>query len=68
MLVEDPLAEDDWASWSALLEKVVGVEIVDHNLTVTNVERMKEVVGRDAYEGSLLRIKQIETSTGTIAA
>jgi enolase len=72
VLLEDPFAEDDWASWSTFMEKKGLVkdmpEIVGDDLTVTNVERVEEAKDKGACDGLLLKINQIGTITEAIAA
>jgi enolase len=72
VLLEDPFAEDDWATWSAFMEKKGLVkdmpEIVGDDLTVTNVERVQEAQDKGACDGLLLKINQIGTITEAIAA
>jgi enolase len=69
VLLEDPFAEDDWASWTSFMEKEKGgPEIVGDDLTVTNVERVKEAQEKKACNGLLLKINQIGTISEAIAA
>jgi len=69
VLIEDPFAEDDFASWTNFMEKNKGgPEIVGDDLTVTNVERVKLAKEKEACDGLLLKINQIGTITEAIAA
>jgi enolase len=72
VLLEDPFAEDDWSSWSGFMQKGKSVdrmpEIVGDDLTVTNVERVKEAQEKGACNGLLLKINQIGTVSEAIAA
>lgn len=71
VLIEDPFAEDDWSSWSNFMAKGKGKEmpeIVGDDLTVTNVERVREAKEKGACNGLLLKINQIGTITEAIAA
>jgi enolase len=72
VLLEDPFAEDDWKTWSRFMELGKGVEgmpeIVGDDLTVTNVERVKEAQEKGACNGLLLKINQIGTISEAIAA
>jgi enolase len=45
-----------------------GPEIVGDDLTVTNVERVREAEGKGACDGLLLKINQIGTVSEAIAA
>ncbi|CAK7200210.1 hypothetical protein SEUCBS139899_002901 [Sporothrix eucalyptigena] len=77
-LLEDPFAEDDWASWTAFTAATVGTEatiggrpppeLVGDDLLVTNVERVKEAAEKKACNSMLLKINQIGTITEAIAA
>jgi enolase len=72
VLLEDPFAEDDWETWSKFMEKgkeMKGMlEIVGDDLTVTNVERVREAQEKKACNGLLLKINQIGTVSEAIAA
>ncbi|PMD28015.1 enolase [Hyaloscypha hepaticicola] len=72
VLLEDPFAEDDWSSWSGFMQKGKSLErmpeIVGDDLTVTNVERVKEAQEKGACNGLLLKINQIGTVSEAIAA
>lgn len=76
VLLEDPFAEDDWETWSKFMEKDREVddgelampEIVGDDLTVTNVERVREAKEKEACNGLLLKINQIGTISEAIAA
>lgn len=76
MLLEDPFAEDDWETWSKFIAKGSEAkggleslpEIVGDDITVTNVERVREANEKKACNGLLLKINQIGTITEAIAA
>jgi enolase len=67
--LEDGLAEDDWDNW-ALLRQRLGehLQIVGDDLLVTNVERLKLGIERQAANSILIKLNQIGTLTQTIAA
>jgi len=67
--IEDGLAEDDWESW-ILLRKRLGdrIQIVGDDLLVTNVERLKMAIDRQAANSILIKLNQIGTLTETLAA
>jgi len=68
-LLEDPFAEDDWASWTAFMGKVKGkVEIVGDDLLCTNVERVKLAKEKGACDGLLLKINQVGSISEAIDA
>lgn len=67
--IEDGLAEDDWASWSLLTERVGGqVQIVGDDLLVTNVARIQRAKAEKACNSLLCKVNQIGTLTEAIAA
>ena len=65
--IEDPFDEDDWDSWSKLVE-IVGdkVQIVGDDLFTTNLERLKNGVKNNAANAILIKLNQIGTLTETI--
>ena len=68
-VIEDGLAEDDWAGWK-LLNKTIGgsVELVGDDLFVTNVNRIAQGINDDAANAVLIKLNQIGTVTETVAA
>jgi enolase len=67
--IEDGLHEDDWDSWTLLMEKVGDrVQIVGDDLLVTNVKRIQEGFARKAANSLLCKVNQIGTITESIAA
>ncbi|MEJ2735243.1 MAG: phosphopyruvate hydratase [Anaerolineae bacterium] len=67
--IEDGLHEDDWDTWS-LMQKRLGdrLQIVGDDLLVTNVERLKMGIERQAANSILIKLNQIGTLTETLAA
>ncbi|MBI5071759.1 phosphopyruvate hydratase [Candidatus Falkowbacteria bacterium] len=67
--VEDPFAEDDWAAF-AEMTKVFGkkIKIVGDDLLVTNSERIKMAISRDAVNSVLIKLNQIGSLSETIDA
>ena len=67
--IEDGLAEDDWATWSAL-EARIGerVQLVGDDLFVTNTERLRRGIRERAANAILVKLNQIGTLTETFAA
>jgi enolase len=67
--LEDGLAEDDWDNW-VLLHQRLGerLQIVGDDLLVTNVERLKLGIERQAANSILIKLNQIGSLTETIAA
>jgi enolase len=67
--IEDGLHEDDWDSWTLLMEKVgQRVQIVGDDLLVTNVKRIQEGFARKAANSLLCKVNQIGTITESIQA
>jgi len=67
--IEDGLAEDDWAGWQLLTEKLgERVQLVGDDLYVTNVERLSQGIKMRASNSILIKPNQIGTLTETIAA
>ncbi len=67
--IEDGLAEDDWASWKMLTEKIgKKVQIVGDDLFVTNVKRLQQGIDTNTANSILVKVNQIGTLTETINA
>nr|WP_216645533.1 phosphopyruvate hydratase [Isoptericola halotolerans] len=67
--IEDPLDEDAWDSWSALVAKVGDkVQIVGDDLFVTNPERLAKGIETKAANSLLVKLNQIGTLTETLDA
>jgi enolase len=67
--LEDGLHEDDWDSWTLLMQKLGDrVQIVGDDLLVTNVKRIREGFARKAANSLLCKVNQIGTITESIAA
>ncbi|WP_407316592.1 phosphopyruvate hydratase [Isoptericola halotolerans] len=67
--IEDPLSEDEWDSWSALVAKVGDkVQIVGDDLFVTNPERLTKGIETKAANSLLVKLNQIGTLTETLDA
>jgi enolase len=67
--IEDGLAEDDWAGWRLLTERLGGrVQVVGDDLLVTNVERIARAIAEDAANAVLIKLNQIGTLTETLDA
>src|SRR3989344_233387 len=65
--IEDPFAEDDFESWSYFMKKA-GVTVIGDDLLVTNIERIKLALEKNACNALLLKINQIGTVTEAIQA
>jgi len=67
--IEDGMAEDDWAGWQLMTEKLGDkVLLVGDDLYVTNVNRLSKGIKLRASNAILIKPNQIGTLTETIAA
>jgi enolase len=67
--IEDPLAEEDWAGWSALTAQIGGkVQIVGDDLFVTNPTRIGRGIAESAANAVLVKVNQIGSLTETLDA
>lgn len=67
--IEDGLAEDDWAGYKLLTEKLGGkVQIVGDDLFVTNIERLARGIQEKVGNSILIKLNQIGTVSETIDA
>lgn len=67
--IEDGMAEDDWAGWKLLTEKIGSkVQLVGDDLFVTNVKRLQQGIDSDTANSILVKVNQIGTLTETINA
>lgn len=65
--IEDPLAEDDWAGWTALTAAVGRrLRIVGDDLFVTNPERLDRGIRERAGNSILIKLNQIGTVSETV--
>jgi enolase len=69
VVIEDGLAEDDWAGWKELTRRLGDrVELVGDDLFVTNVSRIQKGISEGVANAVLIKPNQIGTVTETIAA
>jgi enolase len=67
--IEDGMAEDDWAGWKLLTEKLgAKCQLVGDDLFVTNTKRLSEGIGRGIANSILIKVNQIGTLTETLEA
>ncbi len=67
--IEDGLAEDDWAGWKLLTDRLgSSVQLVGDDLFVTNTQRLKRGVEEHIANSILVKVNQIGTLTETIEA
>lgn len=67
--IEDGMAEDDWEGWQHLNERLgTKIILVGDDLFVTNTERIRSGIDRNAANAVLIKPNQIGTVTETVAA
>src|SRR5262245_52121335 len=67
--IEDGLAQDDWAGWKALSQRLGDrVQLVGDDLFVTNVARLERGIREGVGNSILIKLNQIGTLTETLAA
>ncbi len=67
--LEDGLAEDDWAGWAALTERLGStIQLVGDDLLVTNPERIRRGIAEKSANAVLIKLNQIGTVTETVEA
>lgn len=67
--IEDGMAEDDWAGWKTLTEKIGDrVQLVGDDLFVTNTKRLQQGIDDDTANSILVKVNQIGSLTETINA
>jgi enolase len=67
--LEDGLAEDDWAGWRALTERLgERIQLVGDDLLVTNTSRIARAIEERAANAVLIKLNQIGTLTETVDA
>ena len=64
--LEDGLAEDDWAGWTALTDQLGNrIQVMGDDLLVTNTERLARAIQERAANSILIKLNQIGTLTET---
>jgi enolase len=67
--IEDGMAEDDWAGWTALTQALDGeCQLVGDDLFVTNPERLWRGIEEGAANALLVKVNQIGTLSETLDA
>jgi enolase len=67
--IEDGMAEDDWAGWKILSERLGGrVQLVGDDLFVTNTAILKDGIAQGIGNAILIKPNQIGTLTETLEA
>jgi enolase len=67
--IEDGLAEDDWAGWIRMTQKMGDkIQLVGDDLFVTNTERLAKGIELNSANSILIKLNQIGTLTETFEA
>jgi len=67
--IEDGMAEDDWAGWKLLSQKLAKrVQLVGDDLFVTNTKILQQGIDQGIANSILIKINQIGTLSETMAA
>jgi enolase len=67
--IEDGCAEDDWAGWKLLTERLGGrVQLVGDDIFVTNPERLRRGIEQGVGNAILVKVNQIGTLSETLEA
>jgi enolase len=67
--IEDGMAEDDWAGWKLMTEKLgEKIQLVGDDLFVTNTERLAMGIEKGIANSILIKVNQIGTLTETLNA
>jgi len=65
--IEDGLAENDWAGWKLLTDKLGRrIQLVGDDLFVTNKERLADGIAKGVANSILIKLNQIGTVTETL--
>lgn len=69
LLLEDPITEDDWDSWSKL-NQILGNDclIVGDDLITTNVKKIQKAIDMKCLNSAIIKPNQIGTVSETIEA
>src|SRR5262249_52862616 len=67
--LEDGLAEDDWAGWKLLTERLGhSVQLIGDDLFATQVARLQSEIEKDAGNAILIKLNQVGTLSETFDA
>ncbi len=67
--IEDGLAENDWAGWQTLTDRLGGrVQLVGDDLFVTNVDFLRRGIAESVGNAILVKVNQIGSLTETLDA
>ena len=66
--IEDGMAEDDWAGWETLTNKLGSrIQLIGDDLFVTNPHRLQRGIENGIANGVLIKVNQIGTLSETLA-
>jgi enolase len=66
--IEDGMAEDDWAGWKLLTDRIgAKVQLVGDDIFVTNEKRLRRGIAEGVANAILVKVNQIGTLTETLA-
>jgi enolase len=67
--IEDGLAENDWATWQTLTDRLGGrIQLVGDDLFVTNVDFLRRGIAEQVGNAILVKVNQIGSLTETLDA
>ena len=67
VLIEDPLAENDWDGWTRLTQELgERVELVGDDLFCTNASILQKAIDRHVANSVLIKLNQIGTVSETL--
>jgi enolase len=67
--LEDGMAEEDWAGWTALTDQLGNrIQLVGDDVFVTNTDRLRRGIDTGVANSILIKVNQIGTLTETLAA
>ena len=67
--IEDGLAEDDWAGWEKLTQRIGDkVQLVGDDIFVTQVPRIQKAIDMKVGNSSLIKLNQVGTVSETLDA
>jgi len=67
LMLEDPIAEDDWDGWKMVMGKIgQSAILVGDDLLVTNLDRLKKAIKEKACSAILVKPNQIGTLSETL--
>jgi enolase len=67
--IEDGLAENDWATWQTLTDRMGGrIQLVGDDLFVTNVDFLRRGIAEQVANAILVKVNQIGSLTETLDA